>query len=90
MGTAQRRLTHKGHIMETPEGELLLVNENGVAYRVNESVIAVWSLFEDKTVDEVVEEVSRELQIPGGDQAGHSGPRRAADPSGAVSVSPEP
>jgi flagellar motor switch protein FliG len=30
---------------------------------VNESVIAVWSLFEDKTVDEVVEEVSRELQI---------------------------
>ena len=63
MGTAQRRLTHKGHIMETPEGELLLVNENGVAYRVNESVIAVWSLFEDKTVDEVVEEVSKELQI---------------------------
>jgi flagellar motor switch protein FliG len=34
-----------------------------VAYRVNESVIAVWSLFEDKTVDEVVEEVSKELQI---------------------------
>jgi len=49
--------------METPEGELLLVNESGVAYRVNESVVAVWSLFEDKTVDEVVEEVSKELQI---------------------------
>ncbi|MCS7094867.1 MAG: PqqD family protein [Thaumarchaeota archaeon] len=49
--------------MESPEGDLLLVNESGVAYRVNESVVAVWSFFEDRTVEEVVTELSNELGI---------------------------
>jgi hypothetical protein len=30
---------------------LLLVNEKGVAYLVNESIVAVWDRFENKTVD---------------------------------------
>lgn len=63
MGEEPRRFTKRGYVMESPEGELLLVNESGVAYRVNESVIAVWNSFEDKTVDEVVEELSQQLQV---------------------------
>lgn len=49
--------------MESPEGELLLVNDTGVAYKVNDSVVAVWSIFEDKTVNEVITELSEQLQV---------------------------
>lgn len=56
-----RKLTKKGWINQTPEGELLLVNESGVAYRVNESIIVVWDTFNDKTVDEVVEEIAGQI-----------------------------
>ena len=50
----ERRLSKKGYVSQTPEGELLLVNENGEAYMVNEAVVAVWDLFNDKTVSDVV------------------------------------
>ncbi len=56
-----RKLTKKGWINQTPEGELLLVNENGVAYRVNESIIVVWDAFNDKTVNEVVEDIASQI-----------------------------
>ncbi|MEM1517847.1 MAG: PqqD family peptide modification chaperone [Nitrososphaerota archaeon] len=56
-----RKLSKKGWINQTPEGELLLVNENGVAYRVNESIIVVWDAFNDKTVDEVVVEIASQI-----------------------------
>jgi coenzyme F420-reducing hydrogenase alpha subunit len=56
-----RKLTKKGWINQTPEGELLLVNESGVAYRVNESIIVVWDAFNDKTVDEVVQEIASQI-----------------------------
>jgi flagellar motor switch protein FliG len=42
---------------------LLLVNEKGVAYLVNESIIAVWDRFENKTVDEVISEVAEISEI---------------------------
>jgi flagellar motor switch protein FliG len=45
------------------EGELLLVNEKGVAYLVNESIVAVWDRFENKTVDEVISEVAEISEI---------------------------
>jgi flagellar motor switch protein FliG len=48
---------------QTGEGELLLVNEKGVAYLVNESIIAVWDRFENKTVDEVISEVAEISEI---------------------------
>ncbi|MEN3047777.1 MAG: PqqD family protein [Candidatus Caldarchaeales archaeon] len=63
MSSEERKLTKRGQLVESPEGELLLVNESGVAYLVNESVVAVWSFFEDKTVEEVVLELSNELGI---------------------------
>jgi coenzyme F420-reducing hydrogenase alpha subunit len=56
-----RKLTKKGWINQTPEGELLLVNDSGVAYRVNESIIVVWDAFNDKTVDEVVQEIASQI-----------------------------
>jgi flagellar motor switch protein FliG len=42
---------------------LLLVNEKGVAYLVNESIVAVWDRFENKTVDEVISEVAEISEI---------------------------
>jgi flagellar motor switch protein FliG len=45
------------------EGELLLVNEKGVGYLVNESIVAVWDRFENKTVDEVISEVAEISEI---------------------------
>lgn len=54
-------MTKKGWVSQTPEGELLLVNENGDAYRVNEAVVAVWNLFEDRTVADVVAEIANQI-----------------------------
>jgi hypothetical protein len=59
----EKRLTKKGYMSQTGEGELLLVNEKGVAYLVNESIVAIWDRFEDKTVDEVITEVSEMSEI---------------------------
>jgi hypothetical protein len=59
----ERRLTKKGYMTQTGEGELLLVNEKGVAYLVNESIVAVWDRFENKTVDEVISEVAEISEI---------------------------
>jgi flagellar motor switch protein FliG len=42
---------------------LLLVNEKGVAYLVNESIVAVWDRFGNKTVDEVISEVAEISEI---------------------------
>jgi flagellar motor switch protein FliG len=39
------------------------VNEKGVAYLVNESIVAVWDRFENKTVDEVISEVAEISEI---------------------------
>jgi 3-methyladenine DNA glycosylase AlkC len=57
----ERRLSKKGYVSRTPEGELLLVNENGEAYMVNEAVVAVWDLFNDKTVSDVVSEIASQI-----------------------------
>jgi predicted transcriptional regulator with HTH domain len=57
----ERRLSKKGYVSQTPEGELLLVNENGGAYMVNEAVVAVWDLFNDKTVSDVVSEIASQI-----------------------------
>lgn len=38
-----------------------MVNENGDAYRVNEAVVAVWNLFEDRTVADVVAEIANQI-----------------------------
>jgi hypothetical protein len=57
----ERRLSEKGYVSQTPEGALLLVNENGEAYMVNEAVVAVWDLFNDKTVSDVVSEIASQI-----------------------------
>ncbi|MCS6769794.1 MAG: PqqD family protein [Candidatus Caldarchaeum sp.] len=57
----EKRLTKKGWVSQTPEGDLLLVNENGDAYRVNEAVVAVWNLFEDRTVGDVIAEIATQI-----------------------------
>jgi predicted transcriptional regulator with HTH domain len=57
----ERRLSKKGYVSQTPEGELLLVNKNGEAYMVNEAVVAVWDLFNDKTVSDVVSEIASQI-----------------------------
>jgi hypothetical protein len=57
----ERRLSKRGYVSQTPEGELLLVNENGEAYMVNEAVVAVWDLFNDKTVSDVVSEIASQI-----------------------------
>lgn len=54
----ERRFNKRGYLTQTGEGELLLVNEKGVAYLVNESIVAIWDKFEEKTVEEVIQEVA--------------------------------
>ncbi|MCS7145871.1 MAG: PqqD family protein [Nitrososphaerota archaeon] len=54
----ERRFNKSGYLTQTGEGELLLVNEKGVAYLVNESIVAIWDRFEEKTVEEVIQEVA--------------------------------
>ena len=39
------------------------MNEKGVAYLVNESIVAVWDRFENKTVDEVISEIAEISEI---------------------------
>ena len=39
------------------------MNEKGVAYLVNESIVAVWDRFGNKTVDEVISEVAEISEI---------------------------
>lgn len=56
-------MSKRGFVTQSPEGELLLVNEKGEAYRVTESVIAVWNIFEDKTVSEVVNEIALQIDV---------------------------
>ncbi|HID05501.1 MAG TPA: PqqD family protein [Candidatus Caldiarchaeum subterraneum] len=58
-----KRLSKKGFVTQTPEGDLLLVNEKGDAYKVNESVVAVWNIFEDKTVNEVINEIASQINV---------------------------
>jgi len=57
----EKRLSKKGYVSQTPEGELLLVNEKGEAYMVNEAVVAVWDLFNDRTVSDVVSMIASQI-----------------------------
>lgn len=57
-----RKLTKRGVVSQTPDGELLLVNEKGEAYRVNESIVAIWDTYKDKTVNEVVDEIASQIE----------------------------
>jgi len=56
--TEEKKFSKKGYLTQTGEGELLLVNEKGVAYLVNESIVAIWDRFEGRTMEEVIQEVA--------------------------------
>ncbi|MDJ0269297.1 MAG: PqqD family protein [Aigarchaeota archaeon] len=59
----EKRLSKKGWVTQSPEGDLLLVNDKGTAYKVSESVVAVWNIFENKTVEEVVSEIASQVDV---------------------------
>jgi hypothetical protein len=59
----EKRLSKKGWVTQSPEGDLLLVNDKGTAYKVSESVVAVWNIFEDKTVEEVINEIASQVDV---------------------------
>ncbi|GBC69666.1 hypothetical protein HRbin01_01368 [archaeon HR01] len=59
----EKRLSKRGWVTQSPEGDLLLVNDKGTAYKVSESVVAVWNIFEDKTVEEVVNEIASQVDV---------------------------
>ncbi|MER3601970.1 MAG: hypothetical protein C4339_04535 [Nitrososphaerota archaeon] len=52
------RLTKKGKAMQAESGEIVLVNDKRVAYAVNEIVMIIWDLFDNSTIEEVVEKVA--------------------------------
>jgi len=54
----EEKLSKKGELLKTKEGDLLLVNEKGNAYIVEESIVVIWNSFQDKTVEEVIEEIA--------------------------------
>jgi hypothetical protein len=52
------RLTKKGRLVQTEEGQLLLLNDEGKAHLVNEAIAYIWNSFEDRTVEEVTQQLS--------------------------------
>lgn len=48
----------KGEITESPNGEKMLVNEDGTAYTATDAVITIWDSFEGNTVEEVTEDIA--------------------------------
>ncbi|MBI4258755.1 MAG: PqqD family protein [Thaumarchaeota archaeon] len=52
------RLSKKGQASQTTAGEMVLVNDKGIAYKVSESVVVVWDSFQGNTTGEVVEEIA--------------------------------
>lgn len=54
----EERLTKKGKAMQAESGEIVLVNDKRVAYAVNEIVMIIWDLFDNSTIEEVVEKVA--------------------------------
>lgn len=55
-----KKLTKVGELAETPEKKLALVNGDGVAYAVQDSVARVWDEFDGKTSNEVAEKLADE------------------------------
>jgi|FaiFalFF_MnMetaG_3_1042247.scaffolds.fasta_scaffold05586_5 hypothetical protein len=52
------RLTKKGRLVQTEEGQLILLNDEGKAYLVSEVIAYIWNAFEDRTVEEVTQQLS--------------------------------
>lgn len=55
---SSQKLVKKGSAARDREGNLLLVNEENQAYRVDESVAAVWDRCEGKTVEELTADIA--------------------------------
>jgi len=49
------KLKRKGTLFKNEEGELVLVNEENEAFKVDEVVAYIWSICDGKTVGEVVD-----------------------------------
>lgn len=54
----RKKFSKKGQLGRTAQEEPVLMNENGVQYKVTDTVAVVWQKFENKTVGEVAEEVA--------------------------------
>lgn len=52
------RLKRKGELVRDEEGNLLLVNDMNEAYRVDEVVAYIWSICDNRTLDEVAEDLA--------------------------------
>ncbi|MFQ6086129.1 MAG: PqqD family protein [Candidatus Bathyarchaeia archaeon] len=55
---SSRKLVKKGSAKRDKEGNLLLVNEEGQAYRVDETAATVWKACEGKTLEELLAEIA--------------------------------
>jgi len=53
-----QKLVKKGLATRDKEGALLLINEEYQAYRVDESVVAIWDMCEGKTVEELTVDIA--------------------------------
>lgn len=55
---SSQKLVKKGSATRDKEGNLLLINEENKAYKVDESIASIWNNCEGKTVDELTAEVA--------------------------------
>ena len=54
----------KGNITKSKENELLLVDENEKAYKVNEAIITIWSMCNgNRTQEQIVDELANETKL---------------------------
>lgn len=55
---SSQKLVKKGSVAHDKGGDLFLVNEENEAYRVDETVIFIWSRCEGKTAEELTSDIA--------------------------------
>jgi hypothetical protein len=54
----------KGNIAKSNENELLLVDENEKAYKVDQTIVVIWSMCDGNTTEEqIVDNLTKETKI---------------------------
>lgn len=57
---SSEKLSRVGELAETPAKSLALINGDGVAYSVQESIVRIWDEFQGDTPEEVAERLAKE------------------------------
>jgi len=57
----EERLKRQGQLAQDPDGSLVIIDGGGKAYKADNIIIAVWLKCDGKTVEEVVEDIAKDV-----------------------------